>query len=98
MDAFTVAAEMLGGLSLTSGQLAQLRAIDRKFFQEVYTRLHPSEEEGQRADTREQSVVRPAESSLTARQNDELRAMLERDVRELLTPEQRALLDRDRAP
>jgi Spy/CpxP family protein refolding chaperone len=98
MNAFTVAAEMLGGLELTSGQRAQLRAINHKYFQEVYTLLHPPGEEARGAAVQTDAGVPPTEPSLTAQQTDALRAMLERDVRDLLTPDQRARLDRERAP
>jgi Spy/CpxP family protein refolding chaperone len=98
MNAFTVAAEMLGDLELTSGQRAQLRAINHKYFQEVYTLLQPTGEEAHRAGAQTEAGSTPAEPSLTAQQTDGLRAMLERDVRDLLTPAQRARLDRERAP
>jgi hypothetical protein len=83
VDAFTVAAELLGDLQLTSGQLAQLRALNHNYWHTVAVLLHP-------ADDDERSAAPPAaEPSLSAQQTADLRAMLERDVRRLLTPEQR---------
>src|SRR5207237_8224880 len=43
--AFTVAERMLGGLTLSVGQLAQLRAIDRKYQQRLFTLLDGVERE-----------------------------------------------------
>jgi hypothetical protein len=43
VDAFSVAAQMLGELELGPGQLAELRAIDSKYHQRLYTLLHASE-------------------------------------------------------
>lgn len=37
--AFAVAARLLGDLTLSAGQLAQLRAIDRKYQQALFTLL-----------------------------------------------------------
>ena len=39
MGAFTVAARLLGNLTLSPAQLAQLRAIDRKYQQALFTLL-----------------------------------------------------------
>jgi hypothetical protein len=89
VDAFTVVAELLGDLELTSGQLAQVRAINHKYWQKVYTLLHPPGEEGRLATP---GATASSVESLTERQTADLRAMLERDVRAILTPEQRAAL------
>jgi hypothetical protein len=96
MDAFTVAAEVLGELQLTSGQLAELRAINHAHWQAVYALLHPPESDVPRAVAGEEPASPAAEVSLTAEQVADLRAMLERNVRALLTPEQREALDRSR--
>ncbi len=37
MNALTMAAQMLGDLELTPGQLAQLHALNRKYAQRLYT-------------------------------------------------------------
>jgi Spy/CpxP family protein refolding chaperone len=42
-SAFTVAKQLLGDMSLTPGQLAQLRAIDRKYQQALFTLLGGSQ-------------------------------------------------------
>lgn len=83
MDAFAVADELLGDIQLTSGQLAGLRAINHRYFTEVYALLHPPGEQDAHA-------AAGGEPALTARQTAELRVRLERDVRDLLTPAQRA--------
>jgi Spy/CpxP family protein refolding chaperone len=97
VDAFTVAAELLGDLQLTSSQLAQLRAINHKYWQAVFALLHPRDDDAQRAALPVERATPAAEPSLTARQTADLRAMLDREVRALLTPQQRAELDRNRS-
>jgi hypothetical protein len=87
-DAFEVAHELLGGLPLTTGQLTQLRAIDRKYWQAVFTLLHPNGEEARPT----AAGVAAATPSLTAEQTTELHAMLVREVRGLVRPEQRGAL------
>jgi Spy/CpxP family protein refolding chaperone len=77
MNALTVALEMLGNIELTPGQLAQLRALDRKYAQRVYTLLHDSED-----GTRQLTEVEAAD----------LEAKLRSDVLDLLTPEQQGQL------
>jgi hypothetical protein len=76
VNALAVAAEMLGDLELSSGQLAQLRALDRKYAQRVYTLLHDSD---------------GAKRDLTELEAAGLRAQLESDITDLLTAEQRNL-------
>ncbi len=78
MDAFTVAAEILGDRQLTSGQIAQLRAINQRYWQAVSAIRHSGAEQG------EQGAV-----ALTAAQVAELRAMLEWEIRSLRAPDQR---------
>jgi hypothetical protein len=90
MDAFEVAHELLGDLPLTTGQLTQLRAIDRKYWQAVFTLLHPEDE--RRPDARAGSGSAGAAPSLSADQIADLHAMLVREVRGLVTPAQRAAL------
>jgi hypothetical protein len=96
VDAFTVAADLLGDLQLTSGQLAELRSINHKYWHAVHALLHPPDDAAQRAAVREAPAIPAAAASLTAQQVADLQAMLERDVRNLLTPEQREALGRDR--
>ena len=98
MDAFAVATELLGDLELTSGQRAQLRAINHKYWQEVYALLHPAGEEAGDAEAPEARASSAVEPSLTERQTAGLRAMLERDIREMLTPAQLAAIERRGAP
>ena len=71
MNVFQMAAELLGGRELSPGQLAQLRALDRKYAQRVYTLLHGPDD----------TAHEP-----TAAEAAELRAQLVADIRQLLTP------------
>ena len=79
MDAFSTAARILGGIELTPGQLAQLRAIDHKWQQRLFDLLHPAGSSGARRE--------PTEAELEA-----LRRGVTDDVLGLLTPEQRGRL------
>jgi hypothetical protein len=94
MDAFTVAAQMLGGLELGSGQLAQLRAIDSKYQQRLYTLLHASDTPARPGGSYPEPDAHPVERGPTPAELAELRAMLVSDIRGLLSPEQRGRLDR----
>jgi Spy/CpxP family protein refolding chaperone len=80
MNALTLATEMLGNIELSPGQLAQLRALNRKYAQRVYTLLH-------------QSDATPREE-LTAAEAVDLDAKLKADILALLTPEQQSVLQR----
>jgi hypothetical protein len=88
MDAFSIAAELIPGIELTAGQLAQLRAVNHRYHTRLYelTRAHGAV----RAPARRN--VPPAPRELTAGEAGELRAMLVDAVLELLTPEQRRTL------
>ncbi len=44
MNALAEASRMLGGMELSPGQLAQLRALDRKYAQRLYQRRLPEPE------------------------------------------------------
>jgi Spy/CpxP family protein refolding chaperone len=77
MNALTLAAEILGDTELTPGQLAQLRALDRKYAQRVYTLLH-----SESGTARELSEAEAAD----------LEAKLRTDVLAVLTPEQQSRL------
>ena len=90
ISAFTTAAQMLGAVRLTTltpGQLAQLRAIDRNYQQRVYTLRHAV---GGDADL----PGAPAERELTAAEVEELRATIAAAIVEMLTPEQRSAVGR----
>lgn len=80
MDAFTVAAEILGDRQLTSGQIAQLRAINQRYWQAVFVMRHSGGEQGEQGAT-----------ALTAAQITELRAMLEWEIQGLRVPDQSEL-------
>lgn len=76
MNAFTVAAEIWGDRQLTGGQIAQLRALDQRYWQAVSALRNAGDEQG---------VMAP-----TAAQLGELRAMLEREIEQLCDPHDRA--------
>ena len=97
MDAFTVASEMLGGIELGSGQLAQLRAINYRFVREVARLLREPAGVGEDGAAPTQPRIASVRRDLAEREVAALRAMLVADIRELLTDEQLALLDRPRA-
>ena len=90
MDAFTIAAELLGHIELSSGQLGQLRALDYRLLLE-FERLAKSR------------PTRPAEGGTaqqpgsafepTPEEEAALRASIIPDILEMLTPEQRAAFD-----
>ena len=78
MDPFTMAKLLLGDVQLTPGQAAQLRALNTKYFTELY------------ALSRTDRPPAGQEAELVA-----LDAMIARDIREMLTEEQRDVLDRN---
>lgn len=84
MNAYTLAAELLGGVELSVGQLAELRAIDMKYQQRLFTLLHRSG-----ADAAGPSAPARAEREPTAEELASLRETIESDLFDLLTPEQR---------
>ncbi len=88
MNAFTVAAEMLGDVQLSPGQRAQLRAIDAKYQQRLFTLLN-------REDTDADATGSPAlldgmrpERTPTDRELADLEAVIRSDILDMLTPEQ----------
>ncbi|MDQ3697343.1 MAG: hypothetical protein M3373_04875 [Gemmatimonadota bacterium] len=87
MDFFAVAAEVLGDIKLSSGQLAQLRAIDRKYQQRLYTLLHDSGVAGTPSDSM------GGARDPTAEEAAELRAMIESDIREIVATKQPGFID-----
>jgi Spy/CpxP family protein refolding chaperone len=98
MDAFTIAAQMLPAVELTSSQLAQLRAINRNHQQQLYALQHQSEDDAE-SSARPESPFR-AGSPVTDAHDADLDAVLTSNIRAILTPEQRSALDRSlaRAP
>lgn len=85
MDAFTVAEDLLPGIRLTPGQLAQLRAINHEYYTRLFALSRSRAPEAQRL--AEEGVSAPREP--TPAERAELRAMLVREIRDMLTPEQR---------
>ena len=83
MNPYEIAAEMLGDVTLSSWQVAELRAIDRKYQQRLFTLLHRG---GDRAGP-------GAEGAVTAEEAAELRHRVVTDILAMLTPEQRRILD-----
>jgi hypothetical protein len=85
MDAFSIAAEMLGDLRLTSGQLGQLRALDYRLLIEIdrLSGLRRLED----ATSETSSAFEPTPNETAA-----LREMIVGDILEMLTPEQRTML------
>jgi Spy/CpxP family protein refolding chaperone len=81
MNALTMAARMLGNMELTSGQMAQLHALNRKYAQQVYTMLHDSG-----------GGSAPLRRELTEAEEAELNARLRSDILGMLTPEQRRVV------
>ena len=79
MNAYTLAAQLLGDTELSAGQLAQLRTIDAGHQQRLFTLLHDG------------GAARPARAP-TAQELAALRETIVRDLLEMLTPEQRAAL------
>lgn len=79
MDPFTTASELLGDLELTPGQLAHLRALDRKYAQRLHGLLH---KEGK------------SKSELSQAEAEDLQRRLVADILDMLTPEQRRVVKR----
>lgn len=80
MDAFTMAEDMLHGIELSADQLAQLRAINHEY----YTRLFALSRSGTAGDAKG-----AATRTATPAEMEELHATMAREIREMLTPEQR---------
>ena len=79
MNAYTIAAQLLGDVELSAGQLAQLRTIDASHQQRLFTLLHDG--------GAERPVREPTEREL-----ESLRESITRDLLGMLTPGQRAAL------
>lgn len=78
-NVFSLASRLLGGLDLTPGQLAQLRAIDHAHQQRVFTLLRAGP---------------AARSELTDEEDQALRGTVEHDILAMLTREQRERIGR----
>ncbi len=92
MDPFTMAALLLGDMTLTPGQLAQLRAINTKYFTEL-SALQQKAAAARDALAEAPLADRPAaipESDMAA-----LDVVIARDIRDMLSEDQRAVLDRN---
>ena len=81
MGAFELAATLLGDLPLSSGQVAELRAIDRKYQQRLFTLLHHDAT----------GAVLPARQP-TADELSRLDDMIAADILGMLTSAQRRML------
>jgi hypothetical protein len=81
MNALTMATELLGDIELSPGQVAQLRALNRKYAQRIYTLLHPSDA--------------PPREELSEPEAADLHVRLAADILALLTPEQQSALQRN---
>ena len=92
MNAYSVAAEMLGGLELSPDQRAQLRAIDYRYQLEVQRRLQGRAGRGTISGPGS-SRNPPEPAGLDAADETALRALLRADIRDMLSPAQRAALD-----
>jgi hypothetical protein len=85
MGAFEVAGRLLRGVELSPGQLAQLRAIDRKYQERLHALLYPAGGEGAPAPP----GAAPARREPTGEEVAALDAMVTSDLLAMLTPEQR---------
>jgi hypothetical protein len=73
VNALALAAEILGQVEPTPGQLAQLRALDRKYAQRLYGLVHDSADGSGRRELTEAEVAR-------------LGVQLEAEILDLLAP------------
>lgn len=89
MDVFTIAAELLGDLKLTSGQLGQLRALEYRLLLESVR--GPGKVPGTGAGRADVTEDEPA---VSPERDIVLRTRIEAEILEMLTPEQRAELSR----
>lgn len=92
MNAYSVAAQLLGDLQLSSDQYAQLRALDYRLQLEIQRRLRARDETG--ALPRQAPGTAPTDAGLGPDDLAALRTMLLADIREMLTPQQCDILDR----
>ncbi len=90
MDPFTMAERVLGNLEMTSDQLAQLRAINTKYFTEL-----AALERNAGGESRAGADPARSEPASGARAMTALHAMIASDIRDLLTAQQRVVFDRN---
>lgn len=91
MNAYTLAAQLLADVELSTGQLAQLRAIDMKYQQQLFTLLHRrGADAAAPADVRVSSAG--VEREPTPDELATLRETIVSDLLSMLTPEQRDAL------
>ena len=97
MDPFTMAKQLLGDVELTPGQLAQLRAINTKYYTELFALEHRAPSEGRARGAAPEPKGSPAAraSAVTASDMATLDARIAADIRDMLTEEQRTVLDRN---
>lgn len=89
MDVFAVAAELLGEMRLTSGQLGQLRALEyRLLLESVRDPVQSPGPEGTPAG------IPDDERGAEPAPDPALRAEIEAEILEMLSPDQRAELNR----
>lgn len=92
MDPFTMAELLLGDMTLTPGQLAQLRAINTKYFTELYAlQQKAAAERGARAE----GPLADRASAIPESEMAALDDVIARDIRDILSEDQRAVLDRN---
>ena len=89
MDAFSIAAELIPGIELTADQLAQLRAVNHRYYSRLFALSRTPDPDAPRTEAGAPAGGRQP----TAREAGELRAMLVAEVRALLTPEQRRSIE-----
>ncbi len=94
MDPFAMAELLLGDTKLTPGQVAQLRAINTKYFTELYALQQKAAAERSASETAAESLAdrRPV---IPEADQAALDAVVARDIRDMLTDDQRAVLDRN---
>ncbi len=87
MDAFTVAARLLGGRLPTAEQSAQLRAINVRYYTTLFALLHsPPLLPGQPLPSVAPADAQPAERALTDHERTALEDRLTRDVEAVFAP------------
>lgn len=93
MNTYSIAAELLGDLELSPEQHAHLRAIDYRYQLELQRRLQ-AHAGGETVPEQPSTRNADAESGMNPEELASARARLVDDILDMLTPEQRAILDR----
>ena len=86
-DAFTVAMRLMGSRELTAVQAAQLRAINRKYYQRVFDLLHSEHPAAADSPSNGDPDRVAAPRVLTDQESRALNDMLESDVRAVFAAE-----------